>query len=847
MRSHFQLGYVYFLFVLMFCSLDLSRCNVESAAHLSNQGTSENEQNAVVQGHGSAEVLDPKEDYSVQRRQVPDKMDGDRLVRRKRFLTSSKMMAIPMNRRFKRFAKTEDADSSGSRSTSDERTNALDDSRMADNDSQQSSRRKREVGKDSEVEKIKAGSDTEEGQKKRSVGKRETLKKDLAESPDPADGQRIADYGEADDFEDSRREQNEEGALVGNNLAKEIAEYDEEAAEEANREQANAEYKRRGGDAMAEKEVVKREVEREDEYDYGEEQFGLSAGFQENSNGAERAAEMAVERRERNNGARRKRGDLNKADSVRSLEQGGESKDQVGSAKAEISEQDLKNEDAKVVRKREAENSGKNLGSRSDKQEERGEVAKRGAMPKISGKRNSLVASEQERKLADWVGENSRSSSNLNSRLQQGRSLSSEGSRSKIEESKSQQAEFDPRSIESKDDLPQDMADLDMEVKENESDEDYERRVEQQIQRKIDSIKEEIKREVEKKQKIRVIEENNAKYDEMRSQEDEDEDSQSLDAPNERQAVSKRSVRPGASKRATSRRSKRRAALTGGDLDADLLQENEADKAPELGSGSSNSKPENIHKRSAPLYSESRDETSIKVPAKKRSVVRKVTLVEAPSGRELRKRHVAGGILIPEQAHAKIEDELPRDLTLDPKLRLDLPMEQKPVRRRRSVQRFGRRRRMDASTLEEPGSSISGYRPQDDEDENDDGNEFDDDGFEDRTSNLRGGNQRRMVHPRTPEVDHQNFLFPVEGGSQGLRHKREEMSRESGDSRGKRQVADSLEAAKSLEPVASLIGSSVELSPRLATEYKEAFGGLQGDPGGALVRYKRIKRVAPVS
>jgi hypothetical protein len=40
-----------------------------------------------------------------------------------------------------------------------------------------------------------------------------------------------------------------------------------------------------------------------------------------------------------------------------------------------------------------------------------------------------------------------------------------------------------------------------------------------------------------------------------------------------------------------------------------------------------------------------------------------------------------------------------------------------------------------------------------------------------------------------------------------------------------------------------LTKSSQDLSPRLAKEYKEAFGGLQSDPGSALARFKRIKRV----
>ncbi|XP_014476754.1 PREDICTED: aspartic and glutamic acid-rich protein-like [Dinoponera quadriceps] len=45
------------------------------------------------------------------------------------------------------------------------------------------------------------------------------------------------------------------------------------------------------------------------------------------------------------------------------------------------------------------------------------------------------------------------------------------------------------------------------------------------------------------------------------------------------------------------------------------------------------------------------------------------------------------------------------------------------------------------------------------------------------------------------------------------------------------------------DPLVSFMGSSQELSPRLAREYKEAFGGLQSDSGNALARFKRIKRV----
>ncbi|KAG7198179.1 hypothetical protein KM043_005593 [Ampulex compressa] len=73
---------------------------------------------------------------------------------------------------------------------------------------------------------------------------------------------------------------------------------------------------------------------------------------------------------------------------------------------------------------------------------------------------------------------------------------------------------------------------------------DYEKRVEEEIQRKIDSIKEEIKRDIESKQRVKEIEENNARFDELREQEDDDEDRQSLigEEKEERRSVSKRST-----------------------------------------------------------------------------------------------------------------------------------------------------------------------------------------------------------------------------------------------------------------------------------------------------------------
>ena len=49
--------------------------------------------------------------------------------------------------------------------------------------------------------------------------------------------------------------------------------------------------------------------------------------------------------------------------------------------------------------------------------------------------------------------------------------------------------------------------------------------------------------------------------------------------------------------------------------------------------------------------------------------------------------------------------------------------------------------------------------------------------------------------------------------------------------------------AEQSDSLVPLIGSSQELNPRLEKEYKEAFGGLQSEPGNALARFKRVKRV----
>lgn len=149
---------------------------------------------------------------------------------------------------------------------------------------------------------------------------------------------------------------------------------------------------------------------------------------------------------------------------------------------------------------------------------------------------------------------------------------------------------------------------------------DYEKQIEDQIQQRIDSIKDDIKRQIEKKQQVREIEANNAKFDE-------------LEFPNDDQSDS-------------SKRS----------LSADYSA-NESER----------SKLNVRSKRRSELDEVEKNEDSKNVPVKKRSLAKRVTLVER---RDNRKRKDRSSILIPEQGHAEVKDDLPADLTLDPNLRI---------------------------------------------------------------------------------------------------------------------------------------------------------------------------------
>ncbi|XP_076760967.1 uncharacterized protein LOC143429316 [Xylocopa sonorina] len=252
-------------------------------------------------------------------------------------------------------------------------------------------------------------------------------------------------------------------------------------------------------------------------------------------------------------------------------------------------------------------------------------------------------------------------------------------------------------------------------------DANYEKRVEEQIQRKIDSIKEEIKREIAENERVKEIEENNAKFDELREQEDDEDD-------NEDQALESESLekRDSPSKRSTRNSGKSQTRESGekrsvkrkkrqGDVDLKRVQGS--------GESSSSKKSRQTKKRSVTMKSGT---------PKKREYPRQVFLVRNDRKKK-RKRRSKNPASISEQRSTKLEDSLRGDL--------------------------------------DGKSSAS-----------------------------------RMTEDEKAMVGQDSFSGKKSGS------------------------------------VASLTGSNEELGP-LATEYREAFGGLNGEPGVALARFKRIKRV----
>jgi len=101
------------------------------------------------------------------------------------------------------------------------------------------------------------------------------------------------------------------------------------------------------------------------------------------------------------------------------------------------------------------------------------------------------------------------------------------------------------------------------------TDAEYEKRVEEEIQRKIDSIKEEIQRDIETQRRINDIEENNARFDELQDQEREEQQEKQnseMEPIEKRQTVSKRSIRGSDNDGvAPSKSSEKKRSLKGGE------------------------------------------------------------------------------------------------------------------------------------------------------------------------------------------------------------------------------------------------------------------------------------------
>ncbi|CAK9825851.1 hypothetical protein ANTRET_LOCUS3788 [Anthophora retusa] len=260
---------------------------------------------------------------------------------------------------------------------------------------------------------------------------------------------------------------------------------------------------------------------------------------------------------------------------------------------------------------------------------------------------------------------------------------------------------------------------------------DYEKRVEEQIQRRIDSIKEEIKREIAENRRMKEIEENNDKFDELR-EEEEDEEEQAMDseAPEKQENLSKRSLRN--SGKSQVRESNEKKVVKRKKRQGENAQEKVQ------GASESGTKKSRLMKKRSVGKVESQGLNEI---PKKHEFPRQVYLVKADR-RKKRKRRSKNSALIPEQRTVKLEDSLPADLVLDSNLRGDLD-----------------------------------------------------------------NSKQSSVNEDEKAIAEQDSLMEKKSGS-----------------------------------VASLTGNGEELGP-LATEYGDAFGGLNGEPGMALARFKRIKRV----
>ncbi|XP_024875903.1 trichohyalin-like [Temnothorax curvispinosus] len=276
--------------------------------------------------------------------------------------------------------------------------------------------------------------------------------------------------------------------------------------------------------------------------------------------------------------------------------------------------------------------------------------------------------------------------------------------------------------------------------KKDESNVEYEKRVEEEIQRKIDSLKEEIRRNIEVQKQIRDIEDNNARFDELQDQEHEDEERQNFKDKliEKRQIVAKRSIREivddtaGSSQRNEKKRSLRRE-----------LHKKRQHRSSEIGKSNTSKENENLKKR----FVTNHDKSSELIPSKglfkkKRERVRQIFLVNNDQ-HQAKKRQSRGYTLPSDRTAVGSENELFMNPDSSSYLRTDNKMLQ---------------------------------------------------------VSLPVGEDENNEEEQSPTAEHSDSLV-------------------------------------------SLTGSSQELSPRLQKEYKEAFGGLQSEPGNALARFKRIKRV----
>ncbi|XP_018338977.1 PREDICTED: trichohyalin-like [Trachymyrmex septentrionalis] len=275
-------------------------------------------------------------------------------------------------------------------------------------------------------------------------------------------------------------------------------------------------------------------------------------------------------------------------------------------------------------------------------------------------------------------------------------------------------------------------------LKKDESNTENDKRVEEEIQRKIDLIKEEIKRDIEAQQRIRDIENNNARFDELQDQEHEDEERQNFENESikKRQTIAKRSVQEIADDAIiSSEKSEKKRSLK--------KEQNKKWQQSNKISTSDISKQNENPKRQVVTDKSSEQIPSKELFKKKRKRVRQIFLVNNDQ-HQTKRRQLRSYSLPSAQAIVRSEDEL----FMNPKLNSYLHTDNRML---------------------EKSSPVSS------EDENNE-------------------------EEQSPTAEQSDSLVP-------------------------------------------LIGSSQELSPRFEKEYKEAFGGLQSEPGNALARFKRVKRV----